>query len=72
MELIAEQMLKDDKVKAEFEKDKKLFPSKFIEQRDILNWFYERSPYFDTVKNVYPIGRILSQTELDTIMDATK
>ena len=72
MELIAEQMLKDYKVKAEFEKDKKLFPSKFIEQRDILNWFYERSPYFDTVKNVYPIGRILSQTELDTIMDATK
>ena len=72
MELIAEQMLKDDKVKAEFERDKKQFPSKFIEQRDILNWFYERSPYFDTVKNVYPIGRILSQTELDAIMDATK
>ena len=43
-------------------------PGKFIEQRDILNWFYERSPYIDSVKNVYPIGRIFDEEQLRTLI----
>ena len=68
MELIAEQMMKDPKIKEAFNADKAANPGKFIEQRDILNWFYERSPYIDSVKNVYPIGRIFDEEQLRTLI----
>ena len=68
MEVIAEQMMKDPKIKEAFNADKAANPGKFIEQRDILNWFYERSPYIDSVKNVYPIGRIFDEEQLHTLI----
>jgi murein tripeptide amidase MpaA len=68
MEKIAADMIRDPKVKSEFEQDKAAHPSAFINQRDILNWFYERSPYNDDYKNVYPIGKINDIKQIDDLI----
>ncbi|MCS6873655.1 MAG: M14 family metallopeptidase [Pyrinomonadaceae bacterium] len=58
MEKIAEEMLKgDEKLKKEFEE--KLKDANFKQNpRARLNFFYERSPYYDKKIGLYPIGRI--------------
>jgi len=59
MEKMAREMLDgDDTLKEEFESRLKN-NSQFASNPDaILNWFYERTPYWDNNINVYPIGRI--------------
>lgn len=59
MERIALEMLKDNpKLKEEFE-EKLKNDSKFRDSQNArLNFFYERSPYFDRMQNMYPVMRV--------------
>ncbi len=58
MEKMARDMLvKDPVLKAEFENKRKT-DSTFTDPESILNWFYQKSPYWDYRLGVYPIGKI--------------
>jgi hypothetical protein len=62
MEEMAREMLeKDPKLKKEFDakiqNDKDFATSSW----SILNWFYQRSPYWDEDIGVYPIARIMGK-----------
>ncbi len=60
--LAREMMAKDENLKREFEE--KLKDETFAKNpRARLNFFYERSPYFDKRIGLYPVGRII--TKLD-------
>lgn len=60
MEPMAREMLAADPFLAEqFQQWKAALPSdKPLSQYEILNWFYERSPYFDKNYRVYPVGMV--------------
>ncbi|MBR5912595.1 MAG: M14 family metallopeptidase [Bacteroidales bacterium] len=60
MEPMAREMLAADPFLAEqFQQWKAALPAdKPLSQYEILNWFYERSPYFDKNYRVYPIGMV--------------
>jgi len=59
METLAREMMaKDDGLKKEFEQ-KKLEDAEFANNpRSILNWFYNKTPYWDNRMNIYPVGKI--------------
>lgn len=65
MEEKARQMLVTDaQLKREFE-TKMSADSIFAKNpQAILNWFYQRSPYWDTRKDVYPVGKIIKRDVL--------
>ncbi|MFC2113863.1 M14 family metallopeptidase [Bacteroidota bacterium] len=68
MEKVAREMLeKDPALKAEFELKKKDNPDFANNQWEILNWFYSKTPYWDNRINAYPVGRILSPSELNKL-----
>ena len=54
-------MASDPKLAAEFEKKVECEPAFAGSARLRLEWFYERTPYFDDRLNVYPIGRIFER-----------
>ena len=60
MEPMAQAMLAADPfLETQFNAWKATFPmDKQPSQYEILNWFYERSPYFDKNYMVYPVGRV--------------
>lgn len=58
MEPIAREMLKDPEIKAAYEEALK-DPEFAASPGRRLNWFYERSPYYDQTYNVYPIVRLM-------------
>ena len=59
MEAIARQMLAEDPgLSVRFEEKKASDPAFAANPREILNWFYEQTPYYDQEFNVYPVGRI--------------
>lgn len=68
METMAREMIKKDPaLKAEFEQ-KKAIDKAFASNPDMmLNWFYSKSPYWDSHYNVYPIGRIVTRSEVEKI-----
>jgi 6-pyruvoyl-tetrahydropterin synthase len=60
MEKLAEEMLANDpNLKREFEIKLKNYEAFRNDSRARLDFFYERSPYYDEQKNVYPILRIV-------------
>lgn len=60
MEAIARQMLAEDpELKTRFEEKKASDPAFAANPREILNWFYEQTPYSDPAHNVYPVGRVM-------------
>ncbi len=65
MEPQARKMLAaDPSLKAEFERKKAADPA-FAKSSDaILNWFYSKTPWWDSHYNVYPVGRILDRTSV--------
>ena len=66
MEKMAEKMLAEDPVlKAEFEKKKTEDPVFAKNPNAILNWFYSKSPYWDTSKDIYPVGKIYDRKSLE-------
>lgn len=59
METMARQMMLDNpELKKEFELKKATDTEFAKDPREILNWFYSKSPYWDNRLNVYPVGRI--------------
>lgn len=63
LELLARDMLaKDSTLRAEFEKRVK--EDKNFTGYNRLNWFYERSPWWDKNVNLYPVGKILTAEDI--------
>jgi murein tripeptide amidase MpaA len=59
LEKLAREMLaKDEKLRREFEQRLASDPKFAANASDRLNFFYERSPYWDQQMNLYPVGRI--------------
>ena len=64
MEAMAREMMaRDPKLTQEFEKKVETDPAFAASARQRLEWFYERTPYFDDRLNMYPIGRLLQRVE---------
>lgn len=60
MEKIARKMLENDPSLFELlETEKRNHPDLYSNPWNVLNWFYQRSPWFDQQLNVYPVGRII-------------
>ncbi len=60
-------MARDPALKQEFEL-KKAGDSAFAKNPQlILNWFYNKSPYFDNRKGIYPVGKIFDLKVLESI-----
>jgi hypothetical protein len=57
--LAREMMAKDEKLKREFEQKVATDPKFASSPGARLNFFYERSPYWDKQMNLYPVGRVL-------------
>ncbi|MBU3926200.1 MAG: hypothetical protein KKB74_00215, partial [Bacteroidetes bacterium] len=65
METIARQMLTEDPdLQATFDLWKQNNPVLSVNSYAILNWFYQQSPWWDQQKDVYPIGRIMSKSQI--------
>jgi hypothetical protein len=62
--LAREMMSKDQNLRLEFERRVTSDPKFAASPRERLRFFYERSPYWDQQLNLYPVGRILSATDL--------
>jgi len=61
MENLAREMLRNDSLLAKEFEQKKLNDKEFANNSwEILNWFYHKSIYGDSYRNVYPIGRIMN------------
>jgi hypothetical protein len=68
MEEIARDMLvADPNLRHEFEQQKLADPEFAASPRAILNWFYERSPYFDAKYRVYPVGWIDDRDTVESL-----
>ena len=69
MEKLAREMLQQNpSLQLEFDK-KKLSDTAFAKNaEEILNWFYERSPWWDIKLNVYPVGKIFDAKEVEQIL----
>ena len=57
LEPLAEQMLADPEIEAAFRRRLKEDPKFAADPRQRLEWFYERSPFFDERWRVYPVVR---------------
>ena len=65
LEKLAREMLaKDEKLRREFEERVATDPKFAASARERLNFFYDRSPYYDPYLNLYPVGRIVSKVDL--------
>ncbi|HQP05199.1 MAG TPA: M14 family metallopeptidase [Bacteroidales bacterium] len=63
MEPLAREMLKDDKeLNKEFQEKMKTDSEFAASQRAILNWFYQKTEYWDQTKDVVPVYRLNSLT----------
>lgn len=58
LEPLAREMLKDPKIKEDFENEIKTNPDFKKDSYNMLNWFYVRSNYKDEQQNIYPIGKV--------------
>jgi murein tripeptide amidase MpaA len=59
LENLAREMLaKDENLRREFEQKLATDPKFAASASDRLNFFYERSPYWDKQMNLYPVGRV--------------
>lgn len=66
MEKEARQMLRESpQLKEAFESWKKENPDAAQNQWAQLNWFYQRSPWWDKKKDVYPVVRVMDASQLD-------
>jgi hypothetical protein len=69
MEAMARDMLAaDENLRAEFEQALAADSAMAGNQWRILNWFYERTPYWDDRKDVYPVGKIFDRDVLNRIL----
>ncbi len=65
LEKLAREMLaKDENLRREFEQKLKSDPKFAADPAARLNFFYERSPYWDRQMNLYPVGRVVAPLNL--------
>lgn len=65
MEKVAREMIKEDpQLMGQFEAWKEANPQMAQNQWLQLNWFYQRSLWWDNKKDVYPVGRIMDSGQL--------
>jgi hypothetical protein len=62
--LAREMMAKDENLRREFEQKLKSDPQFASNASARLNFFYERSPYWDREMNLYPVGRVVAPINL--------
>ncbi|UCH85689.1 MAG: hypothetical protein JSW50_08390, partial [Candidatus Latescibacterota bacterium] len=68
LEQLARDMLAEDEaLREEFEAARAADEEFANNPRRILYWFYERTPYWDDRKNVYPIGKITDRRVVDDL-----
>jgi len=72
MEELAREMLeKDPDLKTRFSKKVKSDSVFAANPREILNWFYRQTPFFDQKLNIYPVARIFSAEDAATLLGQT-
>lgn len=63
MEKMAREMIKDNpELKEQYEKAVQENPEYYNNQWNKLFWFYERTPYWDQQKDIYPVGKLVNYT----------
>ncbi len=68
MEAMAREMLAADKsLREEFDQALAADSTMAGDQWRILNWFYQRTPYWDDRKDVYPIGKITDRAVVENL-----
>ncbi len=73
MEKMAREMIKDNpELKSDFENWVLSDPGNAADPRAKLHWFFRQTPYFDSNLNIYPIGRIYSQNQLELLLNESK
>jgi hypothetical protein len=66
MEQIARDMLaKDEDLQKEFESMRAENPD--MKPWPILNWFYQKTPYWDAKKDIYPVGKVFDSSALKSL-----
>ncbi|MCU0664232.1 MAG: M14 family metallopeptidase [Myxococcota bacterium] len=71
IERMAREMLAaDPTLAAEFAAAKRRNPKLATDPAAVLDWFYERTPYFDKSTNLYPVGLVDDASTLDTLRAA--
>jgi hypothetical protein len=69
MEAMARDMLAaDENLQKEFDQALAADSTMAGNQWRILNWFYERTPYWDDRKDVYPVGKLFDRNVLNKIL----
>jgi len=69
LEPLAREMLaRDPALRAELERKKASDKAFAGDPEAILNWFYARSPYWDSRLNVYPVGRIEDESTVASLL----
>jgi hypothetical protein len=71
-EMAKKMLLEQPELKAEF--DRKMAGDKDFaaNPRDILNWFYAHSPYWDQKKDVYPVGMVFDRAVVEGLRKISK
>jgi hypothetical protein len=65
MERFAREMLRTDEALRKAFEEKKAADPEFAKDPDrIVSWFYQRTPYWDDRKDVYPVGKIVDRAVL--------
>ena len=68
MEVMAREMLESDSLlRLEFERKKAEDPEFSRSQWGMLNWFYSKTPYWDEMKNLYPVMKIIERHDVDNL-----
>jgi hypothetical protein len=68
MEELAARMLENDPgLRSEFEARKAQDPGFGSNPGLVLNWFFSKTPYWDSLKDIYPVGRILDREILESL-----
>ncbi len=67
-ELAREMLTADEELRREFEAKKQDDPEFADNPRAILNWFFQRTPYWDKQKNVYPVGKIFGEAQARALL----
>lgn len=63
LEILAREMLQDSTTRREYENQIKSDPAFAGDYYARLNWFYQRSPYWDQTVNRYPIGKVMKKED---------
>lgn len=66
-DLAREMLAKDETLRREFERRLAEDPTFAASANARLNFFYERSPYWDTQMNLYPVGRVLGPLKVPLV-----